>query len=308
MKQVEFKGHSGCKIYLIIKDNEAPFVRKISKSVQYNERLARQCVKQKEYQGKSAFIPKILNEDFKDGLYFFDMEYVRGTSLETYLESCTIDKIEIISNFLVNHIKESKNSVSFGENASDHIKSKCAAVFHNLQILHENNNIKKAYDILCNHEWLQTQKSISHGDLTLENIIYSYEGEFYLIDFLDTFNDTWMGDVSKILQDLIVGWSFRYQFITTNAVSENTKVRVLSLKKQFIESLNKEIGDNRIWDDIYLYLLLDLLRIVPYIKEKRIFEFVDKSIEAIINNIEGGGLYEHVNSTVCWPIYKVSGS
>lgn len=308
MKQIEFKGHSGCKIYLIIADNKTPFVRKISKSVQYNERLIRQCLKQKEYQCKSACIPKILNEDFKDGHYFFDMEYIRGTSLELYLQSCTIDKIEIISGFLVNLIKENKNTLSPGEHGRDFVKSKCTTIYNNLQTFHKNESINKAYDILCNHEWIQTLKSPSHGDLTLENIIYSYDGDFYLIDFLDTFNNTWIGDVSKILQDLIVGWSFRYQFITTNAISENTKVRVLLLRKQFIESLNKEIGDKKIWDDIYLYLLLDLLRIVPYIKEKRIFEFVSKSMEAIINNIECGGLYEHVNSAVCWPIYKVSGS
>ena len=64
MKQIELKGHSGCKIYLIIPDENKPFVRKISKNIQYNERLRSQCAKQKEYRGKSACIPEILNEDF----------------------------------------------------------------------------------------------------------------------------------------------------------------------------------------------------------------------------------------------------
>ena len=308
MKQIELKGHSGCKIYLVIPDENKPFVRKISKNIQYNERLRRQCAKQKKYQGKSACVPEVLNEDFKDGLYFFDMEYIRGISLESLLQSCTIDKIEVIGDFLLNIVKEHMDSASSEENGRYYIQHKCTAVCDNLHGLHENTNIKKAFNILCNHKWTQIQKSASHGDLTLENIIYSSEGKFYLIDFLDTFYDTWIGDVSKILQDLLVGWSFRYQFMNTDAVSENTKVRVLLLKKKFIEGINRYISSKKVWEDIYLYLLLDLLRIVPYIREKRIFEFVNKSIAAITNNIESGGLYEHVNSTVCWPIYKISRS
>jgi len=198
------------------------------------------------------------------------------------------------------------DSASFQSNGRDDIQRKCIAIYDNLHASHKNKNIKKAFNILCNHEWTMTQRSASHGDLTLENIIYSYDRKFYLIDFLDTFYDTWIGDASKILQDLLVGWSFRYQFISTDAVSENTKIRVLLLKKKFIEGINRYITSKKVWDDIYLYLLLDLLRVVPYIREKRIFEFINKSIEAIIKNIECGGFYEHVNSTMRWPIYKVS--
>jgi hypothetical protein len=48
-----------------------------------------------------------------------------------------------------------------------------------------------------------------HGDLTLSNVILSPGQNVVLIDFLDTYLETPLQDVAKLMQDFEYGWSFR---------------------------------------------------------------------------------------------------
>lgn len=309
MQQVELKGHSGCRIYLIIPEGSSALVRKISKEIGYNERLRKQCFKQKTYRSNYAHVPEVLEEGMINDLYYYDMEYVRGISVSSMLESCSVDKIESISNFLVNIVNENQKTETFDENGwTSAIAHKLKSTFDNIPKRCCNKTIKESFELLSNHKWTDIGTSSSHGDLTLENIIYSYDEKFYLIDFLDTFYETWIIDMSKILQDLVVGWAFRHQFMKTDAISENTKIRILLLNKQFISSIEDVLVNEKLWDDIYACLLLNLLRIIPYIQDDRIHVFLNKSINTIMSNIERGGLYEFINTALRWPIYEVPGS
>ena len=308
MKQIELQGHSGCKVYLIIPDNGKMFVRKISKNFQYNERLKKQCEKQKNYKGDYSFTPVIFNEGIIDDLYYFDMEYIVGDITSSLLmKSWPIGKINSLTDFLVNVIKENKESEVIDSNVSVIVENKIKNLFDKVKLHRDDGAIKTAFKILSEHNWSNLRKSKSHGDFTLENIIYSTNNEFYLIDFLDAFYDTWISDASKVLFDLLIGWSFRMEFVKTDAVSENTKVRVLLLSKQFIERFDNILDDDKLWEDIYSYFLLELLRVIPYITDKKIFSFIHKSLETIIKTIKRGGLYEHINNTLCWPVYEISG-
>lgn len=49
-----------------------------------------------------------------------------------------------------------------------------------------------------------------HGDLTFSNMIVSDNGEICLIDFLQTFFESPLQDISKVVQELKYGWSHRY--------------------------------------------------------------------------------------------------
>lgn len=309
MKQIILTGHSGCKVYLIDPDGKETFVRKVSKSVQYNERLSRQCAKQKNYKSTVANIPQVLDEGLLDGLYYFDMEYVRGTSVSALLGTCTVDKVDDICRFLNDFINENVSVATLGVDVGYIIEGKLRDISQDLQLLRNDKIIKEALEVASNHEWSVIPTSPCHGDLTFENILYSYDGSFYLIDFHDTFHDTWIADVSKILQDLLVGWSFRHQLINADAASQNIKIRALLLRKQFTDAMSSLIVTNKkSWEDIYIYLLLDLLRIVPYIKDKKTFEFVNNSIKSLVNNIKDGGLHEYINCPVRWPFYEISRS
>ncbi len=307
MKQIALKGHSGCKIYLNIPSKGKPFVRKISKDIQYNERLRNQCNRQREYKSNYAYVPQVLEEGKINNLYYFDMEYIRGINMTFLLSSCSINTLDNIAKLLINIVNENKNKEQYyNTNVSDIVDKKLRKMSHTLSVFKDNKIIKSVFNMLSDNNWSKIVCSRSHGDLTLENIIYSNDGKFYLIDFLDTFIETWIGDVSKIYQDLLVGWSFRNEIIKTKPTSENIKVRVLLLGKQFSCMLSDIIDDNKIWEDIFCFLLFDLLRIIPYIQDEAIYSFVMKSMEEVLCIADKGGLYGHINSTMCWPIYEIS--
>ena len=127
----------------------------------------------------------------------------------------------------------------------------------------------------------------------------------YLIDFLDTFYNTWVADVSKLFQDLTIGWSFR-----NDLISENVKLRVLLLNKHFCFNLDKLLQkDNITWSDVYHYLMLDLVRI--YVHNKRFINdgsvniFIVNSLN-VLNEINHKEFYEYINNSMCWPLYQVS--
>ena len=80
--QKELKGYSGCKIF-IVENADARFVRKFSSDEKYNERLQAQCTKQA--QCSFAKVPKVLNSGTLNGLFYFDMEYMRGKLLSEHL-------------------------------------------------------------------------------------------------------------------------------------------------------------------------------------------------------------------------------
>ncbi len=95
-------GHSGCDVRLL--SGEKSFVRKTSKDIDYNKRLIRQCQKQKLY----ACAPKVIGEGYNNKLFYFDMEYIRGESVASFLRYCPVTEIETICDMLINILKDNK--------------------------------------------------------------------------------------------------------------------------------------------------------------------------------------------------------
>ena len=100
-----------------------------------------------------------------------------------------------------------------------------------------------------------------HGDLTFENIIVNND-TIYLIDFLDSYLDSPLIDLSKILQDLYLNWSNR-----------NYKVHVLDLVRNqlIIQRIQNVIEECRINPStLELQRKMTLLRILPYTDDLKI--------------------------------------
>lgn len=308
MRQTPLKGHSGCTVSLMIPDRGGVFVRKVSKNPDYNERLERQCAKQSRYRSAYAMAPVVLGSGHVEDLYYFDMEYVRGAAVSSLVRGCTVDEVTLIADFLVNVIRQHKQTERLDDGAVAVIDAKIASLYDAMPTTREQEPIRSVFRFLRSHRWGAFTRSACHGDLTLENIIRTPRGEYYLIDFLDTFYESWIGDLSKVLQDLLVGWSFRDEVVRTTPTAENTKVRVLLLSRRFGSGIAAIIESERVWEDVYAYMLLDLVRLIPYIHDTLTMGFVIRSVEAMLLQIDRGGLYEHINRSMCWPIYAVPGS
>ena len=268
------KGHSGCKIFLIENTDQGSIVRKISKDLAYNERLKLQCEKQNCFQAPIAAIhaPKILSCGVNsDGHFFFDMEYIKGKTLSEHLLDIDDNEIANVVNKLTFSLKYSSNE------ANGFVQRIFIAKINSLSQKINVPLAREALDFLADYDWKNFPQSPCHGDFTTENIIVS-NGEIYLIDFLDSFYDSFILDFADLLQDVQLLWHYRFEELNTK-----TK-RNLKLFGELL--LEKIKAHNIALRDLYCALLLKLIRIYPYVKDSATADFLDKNIESLLHFVK----------------------
>jgi hypothetical protein len=235
----ELKGNSGCRVFLIEDESHGLVVRKTSGTVDYNERLIKQFFKQNNFIHPEVRSPRIFHSGFKGGLFYFDMEYIRGESFYNFISSHSPSQsLEILASIF--SIYKSVNYPEVNGLMSEKIKA-----------LKTYNNYEGILNYCANFDWSGVTVSNCHGDLTLENIIIKNNTP-YLIDFLDSFVESSFIDISKIFVDLMFGWSWRE--------SNNLPfIKNIIILKELQSSLTAEERE------IYKRLIpLQLLRILPY--------------------------------------------
>lgn len=272
-------GHSGCRILLCETSEHNVFVRKISSSIEYNVRLEKQAKKQADFKGKLIRTPEIIRTgSTKDGLFFFDMEYIRGITLAEYMNSIQIGSIRALVENIVSEIMDIPDADKGIAENQDVFEKKILSLkkqLKNEKLI----SVHEALDILEDHEWSLFTKSACHGDLTLENIIVK-DGQLYLIDFLDSFFDSWLLDAATLMQDVQVMWSYRFM----DESDINTIIRLMVFRDIFIDEVKKQSEEYVI--EIYYALLLKLIRIFPYTKDEATHKFLDDKTNLVIKIIK----------------------
>lgn len=272
----KLNGYSGCKLDLMT-DNNLLFVKKTSNVPQYNMRLKKQLKKQMNFISESIKAPKIYNYNYdENGLFYFDMEFISGKTLAEYTQDILITEI-------VDFIKCLFKTIYFTlEKPNPKAQSIFIKKIDDLKIkLNNRPYLENAFNILKNFEWSQIYKSPCHGDLTLENIIITYNKQIYLIDFLDSFYNSWMIDIAKLLQDLELRWSFRNIELTATQ-----SLRIEIAKEALIEEILKLGNGKQKLFAIYHLLMLNILRIYPYTTDDKTLYFLNNAIKELILKID----------------------
>lgn len=271
-------GHSGCSV-LLMQDGEKIFVRKSSGEKKYNFRLKKQCKKQQIFGAdENVFSPRIYNCEYEKEHFFFDMEFVHGKTLAEYSSSILITEIADFVKLLFNSLY--LDSSTLNPKANDIF---CAKINELEEKLDSVSILKPVFARLKNHDWSRIYKSPCHGDLTLENIIITKDKKLCLIDFLDSFYNSWMIDVAKLLQDLELKWSFR-----NSAPSQNRDLRLFVAKEALINEILKTGNGREKLNDIYHVLLLNIVRIYPYATDENTVLFLNSAVEIIMYRIDEG--------------------
>jgi len=256
-------GLSGCKLD-ILSDNT---IRKYSSNQNYNDRLSIQIDKQ-DFFSKHIFsnidTPKIIQK-YKDNLIYFDMEYIKGCDYYEYFSIISPIHTQRIFLFLDEYFKFLiENSHQYKkEVAKEKIKNK----FLSLKTNQYSDLIKFSIRYLDNVD-INLRKSFCHGDLTVSNILF-HSKKIYLIDFLDSYIDTFTLDLVKLKQDLYYHW-----ILDINGIIDLRIIQCFNYIWNYIETKYKEYLNN---GTFHILELLNFLRIEPYL--------TNNNQNVILNNI-----------------------
>ena len=223
----ELKGFSGSKIYLM-KNNNGLFIRKM-------DNVDRNYIKLNEL-SQHFNVPKIYTYDNN----VLDMEYIHGLDMKSYL---AVRDTKRLTDFLIDTLYKFSNNVSMSDYTNvyidklKYIKLPSEIIFTKEQLLEK---LPK-----------RLPRSKYFGDLTLENMIYGENGQFYFIDGMTSEYDSYIFDIAKLRQDLECKWFLRDTKLLLDVKVENIQDKLL---EKF------ELANNN-----YLLILM-LLRVYRYTK------------------------------------------
>jgi len=223
---------------------------------------------------KNISVPKIYKYNKSEKLFYYDMEYINGATLSLYLMSQPISETKIIIDNLIDYIFSCKKSSTLKYNPSKFLNK--------IKDLQKHKNFKgiffiRIFKVLQKHTWKNVEKSPSHGDLSLENIIIKRE-IIKFIDLSDNFVSSYKLDISKIIFDIISSWSFR------NIPLRLDDLKIYSLKIYLLKIFSKNLSINDI-EDIKMLILLDFLRVLLYTKNKDEINLLENKLKNFYDNI-----------------------
>lgn len=222
----QLSGLSGDQVFLI-KDSEKFLVRKIGAIGRNVERL--------NILSEYVNVPDILQASDT----VLDMEYIQGLDMRQYLKYHDLD---ILVDFIVTTINKF-DIASVDKDYTDVYYKKLEWLPDNL--------FPFTKEQLINNLPKTLPRSVYHGDFTFENVIYSNDKKFVLIDPLTSDYDSWVFDLAKLRQDLECKWFLRNHTVYLD-------VELETLQQRIFKKLNIESND-------YLLILM-LLRVYPYTK------------------------------------------
>lgn len=238
-------GHSGCKVLLCSDESGRKLVRKISSSKDYNLRLVSQCEKQKDFKSSSgAQTPNVFRQGYLNRLFYFDMDYIQGKLMSDRVDLLDAQSLDPYLKTIVSHFEDDEHVYS---DMTSSIIKKTEDLKSSLPKKYE-----KYIEMVSSANWENLPAGNCHGDFTLENMIVS-NGKLFLIDFLDSFVDTKLLDVSKLLFDVRYFWSKRH--LKRKAVVKSIFVENYITNTELYRNYNETI--NRL-------VILNILRIIPY--------------------------------------------
>tara|TARA_R110000751_G_scaffold160513_2_gene266154 strand:+ start:641 stop:1441 length:801 start_codon:yes stop_codon:yes gene_type:complete len=266
MTKMNIKGFSGCKVELLNGK-----VLKTSSGPLYNDRLKRQKEKQEKFQSELHFLrsPVVYSSKINS----FLMEYIAGKDFISFLTENSKTDIEKFAEQISSYVFENL--------------SKCVMkAVHKSIIQKKLKDVQKKRSLLClpqflelTPEYIEIPVGISHGDLTLSNIIFK-DKKLILIDFLDGFIETPLMDMAKIRQDTCYKWS----------LGLHKKNFDLNKANIALDYLDKLLHNNFLMSDSYknFYLhfqFINFARILPYAKEINTINYIRGILSGIVNKL-----------------------
>ena len=198
----ELYGFSGNQILLMQKHNKL-FVRKIGNISRNVERM----------QALAADYP--LPQLYTVSKKMIDMEYLHGLDIKSYLKTNNYKKV---LGFILSILDKLSSNAVDKDYTETYIKKLQEISFDEMPFTREQ-LLERLPKILPSSNY--------HGDLTLENIIWTEDRGFFLIDCATIEYDSYIFDIAKLRQDLELGWFTRKDNAMLNVKTKYIQEKIL---------------------------------------------------------------------------------
>ncbi len=254
-------GHSGAEVILFT-DEADTFVRKSAERTTGSARLLKQAVKQRLFAAQGLGFPPVRDMGVDaTRRAWFEMDYVPARTLGDLVRTQSpFDGQRIIA--AIAKLLALFRSTESAMLSADIFRSKIADIARVAEDsaaaakhIAELGRVTAALDAM---DWSCIPASISHGDLTFENILIAPDGNVSFIDCDEPFASSWWLDAGKLFQDIAGAWCLHTLVAPSVGITERL-VRfdgdMRSLAAEFDPALPQRLLQ---------FAALHLLRTVPY--------------------------------------------
>lgn len=273
-----FNGHSGCEVDLCKIGNDY-FVKKTAPTASYAQRLVRQAEKQARLSTLIP-VPKILRTSFESPSVSYDMEFVHGLDFKQTCLSRPIVWIVDLVGKIFRHL-EALKATRVDKDLSPFFRQKIESL-EDVLIRNDSPNVRALVprlEILHSYDYSLVPASESHGDMTLENIIFTQDGEVVFIDVLDSDLETFWMDLAKLIYDIEISWSLRSSLWQSNHSHEE---RLLSMISRYLAD-ELQLAANSHFPEIIPHLpalkAIQAMRVIPYSHN-------EQTVDRLVNYIQ----------------------
>ncbi|MBV9990867.1 MAG: phosphotransferase [Alphaproteobacteria bacterium] len=261
-------GHSGAYVVLHA-DRARSFVRKTAANPSQNTRLQSQIEKQRHLRRTGIPLPHVLMSGVDaDGCAFFDMAYVPGRTLADAVANAmpfALDPVVAAVERMLWLFKccsgEALDAELFrGKIEAIGKSSEAAGV---------------CAERLLARDWRGIPSSLSHGDLTLENIMLGPEQRVVFIDCDAPWVSSWWLDLGKLYQDLHGHWCLRRMGSGVQRINAIEKLSQL-------DALFRPLVEPALMERLPQLAALHLFRALPYAADVETAAFICKRIGKLL--------------------------
>lgn len=276
------RGHSGCDVSLC-EANGIKFVRKVSSDIQYNARLKAQADKQSAL-ADIIRVPQVYNSGEIGDLFYFDMEYIAGQNFSNLCLSFPLGKIHESANSIADAIIKLSTLAAAPHSVAWSLRlSRFQQMVASARLGKEQTTLQRAVRILESVPEQAITPTWCHGDLTLENIIFTPD-RIIFIDVLDSDVSSFLIDLAKLLFDLEFGWSARN-------IMDRHELNIVYICNSYV----KDIVQTKINETLPLDMgvmeslkIFNAIRILPYTNEgplrENLLSYIAKKSEGAYGN------------------------
>ena len=274
---IDIKGHSGCNID-IIEEGDNLIVKKSTEDPKYIKRLELQGNKQMNDKclTDSIYNPYISEIKSDENECYILMDYIYANNFIDYFEKASPQDINHFIDNFIQYIHNEIDNCEIKKISKNVYIDKFNSVVKNCEkneLLKGNMRVKSILKdcekVFTNlPEEIELPVGICHGDLTFSNILFA-SNKFYFIDYLDSFIETPIQDIVKLRQDTKYFWSTmmykkKYDVVRLNIIFDYIDNKIAEHFEEFEYYF-------RNYDSLQL---MNILRILPYVKEEKIRDFV----------------------------------